>query len=131
VAYNLKVLAIPDVNVWPLIDSALKIQPEQPEQPEPPPFSDFKEGVTTYTVLSDKERDAWKTTYQLLKDYQILKYNNQVKKLTEVSKHIFATLSSRNVTYIEGKSTPWEKLVALKSRLAPSTRVRELELARE
>ena len=48
-----------------------------------------------------------------------------------VRKHIVTTVSTRNIVYINDKTTVHQMLVALKKRLAPTDYARKLELARK
>jgi hypothetical protein len=97
--------------------------------PEKPLPSDVKEGVLTIDKLTADERE----TFKLLRDEyktDLTIYHRQRAALNDIYDHIKSTLSRQNHSFILHKETPYQMLVALKKRLAPTDRARKLKLSR-
>jgi hypothetical protein len=120
-----------DTNIWPYIDPSLRVLPIPMWKPTRPTYARFHDGATTITQLSPEEKEAYRDACQIYEKDDVPTYNEFAKKMDAITQHIFDTVTARNTACIIDKTTPYEKLVALKERLALSTRVRELELARE
>jgi hypothetical protein len=80
-------------------------------------------------ILSADAKEAFKFTYELWKDRMTLTTKTR-EVLASIHTHITKTVSTRNIIYIQDCTTIWQMLVALKKRLAPTTRARELEVVR-
>lgn len=52
------------------------------------------------------------------------------KALKELEHHILSTIDWQNLLYLEGQESVYKKLLALKARLAPTDRIRELEVSK-
>jgi hypothetical protein len=128
---NVKSLAIRDHDIWHLINPDLKDEPQPLQKPSPPAYSTFKAGATSLADLDQKQAEAWKAAYQLYRDHDMLDYTQKSQMVRSIYDYIDNTVSQRNKTYLNDTPTLWKKLTALKARLAPSDRIRKIELSRE
>jgi hypothetical protein len=128
---NVKSLAIRDHDIWHLMNPDLKDEPQPLQKPSPPAYSTFKAGATSLADLDQKQAEAWKAAYQLYRDHDMLDYTQKSQMVRSIYDYIDNTVSQRNKTYLNDTPTLWKKLTALKARLAPSDRIRKIELSRE
>jgi len=105
-------------DVWKYIDPGLPAEPAIPELEDQP-------NADGYGTLSADDKEAFKFTYQLWKDRMTLTTKTR-EVLASIQTHITKTVSTLNIIYIHDYTTVWRMLVALKKRLAPTIRAREL-----
>ena len=120
-----------DVDLWPYINpglDSLQIAP-YPVAPELPTIRSVKADATRIADLDAAERDILKLELAYYKEA-----NSEVQGLFRLAKQVSDWLvESVDVEYhnlFKNASTPYEALVALKKRLAPSDRARKEELSR-
>lgn len=113
-------------DVWNLVDpSSITKPPNQPVKPIEPDLdaqqgTDFTEKHARYKVEMGKYKQLYK------------EYEKQKEGLVKVTDLILATISVANITYIQKvKVHPWDQLVALKARLAPTNAARSFELEQQ
>jgi hypothetical protein len=119
-----------DHDVEQLIDPDLATEPPRPTEPLKPTPQDVKSDAHGLTDLNSQQIELFK----LLRDeYKIdlAKYERKRTALTQIRQLIISTVSRTNLTYILEKTTPYQMLAALKLRIAPTDRARELETARQ
>ena len=121
------------LEVWELINpNKTTTQLRRLERPERPRPSDIKEGATGITKLSEDEKDEYKF---LKKEYEreLTKYETYRTGLGKIRTKIQESVSRSNLQYTFRKDTPYDMLVALRDRYAPSdtTRIRELKVKYE
>ena len=108
------------LEVWDLINpNKTTTQLRRLERPERPRPSDIKEGATGITKLSEDEKDEYKF---LKKEYEreLTKYETYRTGLGKIRTKIQESVSRSNLQYTFRKDTPYDMLVALKDRYAPS-----------
>jgi hypothetical protein len=109
-------------DVWKYVNPDLPAEPAIPKLEDPP-------NADTYATLSADDKKTFKFSYQLWKDRMTrVTKTREVLELLQI--HITKTVSTRNIIYIRDCTTSWQMLVALKKRLAPTNRARELEVIR-
>jgi hypothetical protein len=117
-----------------LIDPELAVQPAQPVRPNEPQYIDvnstFDLDNQTYANLTDSQKDHYKV---LMSEYRIRsdQFEKKQRALIEIVELIQNTTARNLRPYIRGLDTPYDILKALKKRLAPTDRVRRLELVKE
>ncbi|KAF7511614.1 hypothetical protein GJ744_003777 [Endocarpon pusillum] len=91
---------------------------------------DINRATASYTALTDPEKDQFKT---LLSQHrvQMSLYTKQQNSVLEILDFINNTVGCSLRTHMQALSTLYDILKALKKRLAPTDRVRRLELARK
>ena len=83
---------------------------------------------TTLCDLDAQEKETFKLMLSVYKeDLAIAK--QVLDTIQTVRNHLVTTVSTTNIVYINGKTTVYQMLVALKKRLAPTDYARKLELA--
>jgi hypothetical protein len=115
-------------DVWQYANPDLVEQPTPPQKPTRPIPSDIKEDALT---PSDLDTEGKQALTLLRDDYKVQEKEYQLlsKGLKDLNSLICTTISRTNLTYIlRNCDTPYAKLKALKRRLAPTDRARELEL---
>lgn len=106
--------------VWQYVNPALATQPNVPTEPIQPDYP------------QDDEDDAQVRRYELR--YQRYRtdqkaYEKYLRGIKEVEHQILTTINRTCLPYILECTTPYETLKALKARLAPTDRAREIELS--
>jgi hypothetical protein len=99
-------------------------------EPTNPTLQSINEAATNFSSLTDKEQLELK---EQRKEYKRLYtiYEKKDDSLVKLNEKIQESIDRRNLYLIEGKYQPYEMLVALKERLAPTERVRERALIAE
>jgi Reverse transcriptase (RNA-dependent DNA polymerase) len=119
-----------EANIAEHINISTETGPTALKEPTRPSYQDVKEGATKLTELGPVELSM----YNILRDEyktDLSSYEKKRKALIELVDLILSTISRQNLTYVLDKKTPWEMLTALKLRVAPTDRVRKLELIRQ
>lgn len=119
-----------DNGIEQLIDPDLATEPPKLTEPTKPTPQNVKFDALGITDLNNKEIELFK----ILRDefrMDTAKYERKRIALTEIRQLIISTVSRTNLTYILESTTPWQMLTALKLRIAPTDRARELEAARQ
>lgn len=114
-------------HVWPLIDptSPVKVphlvKPSAPMRPIPAPNQPVDSNVLTLYEINCE-----------LHEYMLSKYEKQQAGFREMTKYIRNTISPANAIYIKKiERHPYDILVALKKKLAPSDETRSLWIKTE
>lgn len=114
-------------NVKDLIDPNLPTEPPQPVEPRRPTAVDA--GAASITALTADQQKV----YALLRDdfkYDMMKYRDQREALKSIQDFILTRVDRQHLILLEGKETVYQMLVALKKRLAPTDRAREMDVIR-
>jgi len=115
-------------DTWQYMNPDLLLEPAVPIRPVLPTPKDVNPTKTTLLELDQAEKESFKILLSMYKEE--LAVSKQVLDIIQaVRTHIVATVSMKNITYINGKTTVYQMLVALKKRLAPTDYARQLELA--
>mgnify|MGYP003622956889 CR=1 FL=1 len=115
-------------DAWRYMDPDLSTEPVIPSRPNLPTPSDVSPTNTTLRDLDAQEKETFKLMLSVYKeDLAIAK--QVLDTIQTVRNHLVTTVSTTNIVYINGKTTVYQMLVALKKRLAPTDYARKLELA--
>ena len=115
---------------WPYIDPDLQIEPAVPTRPEMPKPTAVNPAKNTILELNAPEKETLKLLLSIYKENLAIA-KQILDTIQTVRKHIVTMVSTRNIVYINDKTTVHQMLVALKKRLAPTDYARKLELARK
>ncbi len=119
-----------DTGIKHLIDPDLATEPPQLTEPTKPTPKDVKFEALGLTDLNSAQIELFK----ILRDeyrIELVKYERKRVALTEIRQLIISTVTRTNLTYILDSTTPYQMLTALKLRIAPTDRARELEATRQ
>jgi hypothetical protein len=116
--------------IFNLVDPTVGTQPKTLEKPTNPTVAMIKQGAKMPTDLSKEGLTAYQLAREEFK-YAEKDYAQESAALRELSTHIVSTVSRINYTFIGKEQTPWGMLTALRKRLAPTDRARQLDLARQ
>jgi hypothetical protein len=107
-----------------------KTEPAEPIEPDLPTFSTIKPGATNSTDLSAGEQ---RDLAIMREDYKerMRKYRKRTDALKNLNIFILTSVDRSNLIYLRNQKTIHQKLSALKKRLAPTNRIRRLEIARK
>jgi hypothetical protein len=105
------------------------LEPAELEEPAIPTFSTVKPGAASLAELDQTEQ---RELSMLREDFKIIlrTYREKRDALNDIEQHIMTTVDRTNILYLDGADTAYQKLVALKNRLAPTDRARKLEVRR-
>ena len=105
-------------------------EPAEPTKPAIPTFSTVKRGAAT---LSDLNETQQKELSMLREDFKEISrtYREKRDALKDIEQHIMTTVDRQNILYLDGANTVYQKLAALRKRLAPTDRARRLDVARK
>jgi Reverse transcriptase (RNA-dependent DNA polymerase) len=117
-------------HIFDLVDPAAGTQPKTLEKPTNPTVAMIKQGAKMPIDLSKEELVAYQLAREEFK-YAEKDYAQESGALKELSNHIVTTVSRLNYSFISKEETPWGMLSALRKRLAPTDRARQLDLARQ
>jgi hypothetical protein len=94
-----------------------------------PTFTDLVDGATSSADLSAAERHDLAI---LREDHKELlrTYRERTDALKTLDLFVLTSVDRTNLLYLRSKTTVFQKLLALKKRLAPTDRIRELEIVR-
>src|SRR4051794_8618587 len=128
--YIIRSMATEDgVNVWEYMDPDLAKQPTLLSTPQAPKTTDIRADADDLDKLTQPELERFKLKHVLYKDeYAHWKLVHQA--IQKVHNAILQSISANNIPFIRQTTTTWDLLSALKKRLAPTTRARELETLR-
>jgi len=117
-------------DIWDLCDPSKETEPSLPQRPGAyPTVQTISQDKTLPSQLTETERQD---LVALKDDYKEASraYDRYLIGARDVTKYLLETVTNKNLTYIE-RSCPsvYLKLKALKARLAPTNRARELELS--
>jgi hypothetical protein len=121
------------LEIWDYINPATENERlpklEEPAWPTP---STVKEGATGISGLDEDQKDEYKSLKKMY-DRKVTKYETRKRGLGSIRTKIQEAVTRANLQYTFRKDTPYEMLVALRDRYAPSdaTRTRELKLKYE
>jgi hypothetical protein len=117
-------------DTWKYLNPDLDIEPIVPNRPEKPSPRDVNPNKASILELDAAEKETFKLLLSMYKeDLAIAK--QVLDTIQTVRNHIVTTVSTRNIVYINDKTTVYQMLVALKKRLAPTDYARKLDLARK
>ncbi len=105
-------------DTWPYIDPDLPEEPAVPTRPVMPKITDINLQKNTLSQLDTTEKEMLKLSLAMYKE-DLINTNKILDTIQSVCKHIITTISTRNIIYINDKTTVYQMLVALKKRLAP------------
>jgi len=115
-------------DTWKYLDPDLNTEPIVPTRPEMPKPKDVNPVKTTLLELDAAEKETFKLLITMYKeDLAIAK--QVLDTIQTVRNHIVTTVSTKNIVYINDKTTVYQMLIALKKRLAPTDYARKLDLA--
>jgi hypothetical protein len=117
-------------DTWKYINPDLNTEPVIPTRPEKPTTQSINPDKTSLLELDTAEKETFKL---FLADYkEDLAVAKQIlDTIQTVWNHVVTTVSTRNIVYINDKTSVYQMLVALKKRLAPTDYARKLDLARK
>jgi hypothetical protein len=104
-------------------------EPAEPARPAIPTFSMVEPGATS---LADLDETQQKELSMLREDFKEISrtYRERRDALKDIEQHILTTVDRQNILYLDGADTVYQKLMALKKRLALTDRARTLEVTR-
>jgi hypothetical protein len=112
------------------VNPDLTVEPAQPMEPQEPTPSSINASKQTVQALDPTELNLYRmltTTYNT----HLRMYEQKMKEIRNVRKHIRGMISEKNITIIESLDTPYQMLKALKKRLPPIDQARQIEVAKE
>lgn len=91
---------------------------------------ELTQALNAQLVMNAEQRENYNLLYQ---DYEcrLSSFNDECKAVQELTDFILFSVTRQNLIGIELIGTPWVILQSLKRRVAPSTRLREMELSRD
>jgi hypothetical protein len=92
-----------------------------------PTSKDINLTKTTLLELDQAEKESYKILFSMYKE-ELATAKQVLDIIQTVQTYIVATVSMKNLTYINGKTTVYQMLVALKKRLSSTDYARQLEL---
>lgn len=114
-------------DIWTLIDPDSANVPEPLKAPIQPTPAAIKAGATTFAGFTPEEHGS----FRLLTEMYIpaaKKYDKKSDALAEMCVKIQKLVDRKHLTYTFGATGPYEMLVKLKERFAPTTYGREREI---
>jgi hypothetical protein len=102
-----------EVDVWQYVNPDLAVEPAQPTEPQEPTPISINASKQTVQELDPTELNLYRmltTTYNT----HLRMYEQKIKEIRNVRKHIHGTISEKNITIIESLDTPYQMLKALK-----------------
>lgn len=111
------------------VDLTAAVEPAEPARPAIPTFSTVKPGAAS---LADLDQTQQRELSMLREDFKEISrtYREKRDALKDVEQHILTTVDRQNILYLDGADTVYQKLMALKKRLAPTDRARTFEVTR-
>jgi hypothetical protein len=116
--------------VLDFVDIDADTQPVQPQRPVEPEYTDVKPGAAAWIALSADEKEQYRFLTQKYR-MKLDLYKEQKKALNELQDFIHNTVAAHLAPLMDGLSTVYDILQALKKRLALTDRTRRLQLAQE
>ncbi|ELR08111.1 hypothetical protein GMDG_02938 [Pseudogymnoascus destructans 20631-21] len=115
-------------DVWQYIDPKLDEEPAIPAIPSRPKPSDYALEATTWAQVPATQLEIFKINMMMWKEDQ--KEAVQIHQcLQKCQACINSTVHNNNVSFYKDANSVWQTITALKARLSPSDRARELELS--
>jgi hypothetical protein len=115
-------------DVWQYIDPKLDEEPAIPAIPSRPKPSDYALEATTWAQVPATQLEIFKIDMMMWKEDQ--KEAVQIHEcLQKCQAYINSTVHNNNVTFYKDANSVWQTIRALRARLSPSNRARELELS--
>jgi hypothetical protein len=116
-------------DVTEFVDLTTATEPAEPVRPVIPTFSTVKAGAAS---MADLDQNQQKDLSILREDFKenSRTYREKRDALKDIEQHIMTTVDRQHILYLDGADTVYQKLIALKKRLAPTDRARELDVAR-
>jgi hypothetical protein len=108
----------------------LTVEPAEPVKPSTPTFSTIKSGAAKSDDLSaGQQRDL----AILREDHKeaLRTYRERIEALKNLNLFILTSVDRFNLLYLRDQTTVFQKLLALKKRLAFTDRIRELKVIRK
>jgi hypothetical protein len=93
-----------------------------------PTSKDVNPTKTTLLELDQTEKESYKILLSMYKE-ELATAKQVLDIIQAVRTHIVATVSMKNLIYINGKTTVYQMFVVLKKRLSSTDYARQLELA--
>lgn len=117
-------------DVWDLINPDVAVEPALPQPPQKPVPSIVRPGATSEADLDEKQ-------LRLLERKENSYYNDQgicrqqKDAIRRVMNAALSTVTAANLVYAKTEDTPYRQLLALKKRLTPTDRAKELDMTRK
>jgi hypothetical protein len=108
-----------EVDVWQYVNPDFAVEQAQPTKPQEPTPASINESKQTVQALDPTELNLYRKLTTTYNTY-LRMYEQKMKEIRNVPKHIRGTISEKNITIIESLDTPYQMLKALKKRLAPT-----------
>lgn len=111
-------------------DFTATTEPPEPVKPVIPSYSDVKSGAIKASDLNENEKMEFKVKRE---DYklELTDYKEKADALKSLEDFIISSIDRAHVMHLVGKETVYQKLNALRTRLAPTDRVRKMEIIRK
>ncbi len=106
-------------DTWPYIDPDLPEEPAVPIRPEMPKITDINPQKNTLSQLDTTKKETLKLSLAMYKE-DLANTNKIFDTIQSICKHIVTMVSTRNIIYINDKTTVYQMLAALKKCLAPT-----------
>jgi hypothetical protein len=117
-------------DIWKYINPELDTEPVVPNRPEKPTPQEINPNKPSILGLDAAEKETFKLLLSVYKeDLAIAK--QVLDTIQTVRNHIVKTVSTKNITYIDDKTTVYQMLVALKKRLAPTDYAQKLDVVQK
>ena len=112
------------------VDLTVTKELEEPAQPAIPTYSSVKQGAVS---LADLDTTQQRDLSMRREDFREASrtYRDKRDAIKDLDHHIMTTVDRQNILYLDGAHTLYQKLMALKKRLAPTDRARTLEITRK
>ena len=128
--FNLTMNLAASTGIRAYVDPDLPERPALPAEPIHPEPSDIKANARTVDALQDDDLKK----YQLRKEDFKSRYAVYSKKSTSIEhfqRYLLNSVTRHNLTFVSDKTHPYDFLKTLRSRVAPTDRARELNVARQ
>jgi hypothetical protein len=116
--------------VLEFVDIDADTQPVQPQRPVEPEYTDVKPGAAAWIALSADEKEQYRFLTQKYR-MKLDLYKEQKTALNELQDFIYNIVAAHLAPLMDGLSTVYDILQALKKRLALTDRTRRLQLTQE
>ncbi|ERF70711.1 hypothetical protein EPUS_09493 [Endocarpon pusillum Z07020] len=116
-------------DVKDLINPDWPIEPPQLSEPKRPTAADIKPGAASLTELDTGEQKLFTLLREDYK-YDMMRYRDRQSALSSIQDFILTRIDRQHLILLGGKETVYQMLTALKKRLAPTDRAREMDVIR-
>lgn len=117
-------------DIWGYINPDLDTEPVVPIRPEKPAPQEVNSSKNSIVALDPTEKETFKILLSVYKE-DLAKANKVLDTIQAVRTYIVKTVSTKNITYIDDKTTVYQMLVALKKRLAPTDYAQKLDVVQK